>query len=401
VKFLEEFFAKQEKHFHKGGKLERLYPLFEATESFLFSPGKVTEHPSHVRDYIDLKRVMVMVIVALIPAIVMALYNTGYQANLAMQQLGLDTVSNWRGPIIEMLGVGYDPNSVVANMVHGALYFLPVYIVTLAVGGIFETLFAIVRKHEINEGFLVTSMLFPLILPPDIPLWQVAIGITFGVVIGKEVFGGTGMNILNPALTARAFLFFAYPAEISGDKVWVAVDGLSKATPLAEFADPNLGHASVQWIDAFLGFIPGSMGETSTLACLIGAVILIATGVGSWRIMLSMFLGMVAFSSFLNFVGSDTNPMFAMPWYWHLVVGGFAFGTVFMATDPVSASMTEKGKWYYGAMIGVLSVMVRVLNPAFPEGVMLAILFGNVFAPIIDRIVLNANIKRRELRSAN
>ena len=401
MKFLEEFFAKQEKHFHKGGKLERLYPLFEATESFLFSPGKVTEHPSHVRDYIDLKRVMVMVIVALIPAIVMALYNTGYQANLAMQQLGLDTVSNWRGPIIEMLGVGYDPNSVVANMVHGALYFLPVYIVTLAVGGIFETLFAIVRKHEINEGFLVTSMLFPLILPPDIPLWQVAIGITFGVVIGKEVFGGTGMNILNPALTARAFLFFAYPAEISGDKVWVAVDGLSKATPLAEFADPNLGHASVQWLDAFLGFIPGSMGETSTLACLIGAVILIATGVGSWRIMLSMFLGMVAFSSFLNFVGSDTNPMFAMPWYWHLVVGGFAFGTVFMATDPVSASMTEKGKWYYGAMIGVLSVMVRVLNPAFPEGVMLAILFGNVFAPIIDRIVLNANIKRRELRSAN
>lgn len=401
MKFLEEFFAKQEKHFHKGGKLERLYPLFEATESFLFSPGKVTEHPSHVRDYIDLKRVMVMVIVALIPAIVMALYNTGYQANLAMQQLGLDTVSNWRGPIIEMLGVGYDPNSVVANMVHGALYFLPVYIVTLAVGGIFETLFAIVRKHEINEGFLVTSMLFPLILPPDIPLWQVAIGITFGVVIGKEVFGGTGMNILNPALTARAFLFFAYPAEISGDKVWVAVDGLSKATPLAEFADPNLGHASVQWIDAFLGFIPGSMGETSTLACLIGAVILIATGVGSWRIMLSMFLGMVAFSSFLNFVGSDTNPMFAMPWYWHLVVGGFAFGTVFMATDPVSASMTEKGKWYYGAMIGVLSVMVRVLNPAFPEGVMLAILFGNVFAPIIDRIVLNANIKRRELRSAS
>jgi Na+-transporting NADH:ubiquinone oxidoreductase subunit B len=401
VKFLQEFFAKQEKHFHKGGKLERLYPLYEATESFLFSPGKVTEHPSHVRDYIDLKRVMVMVIIALIPAILMALYNTGYQANLAMQQLGLDTVSNWRGPIIKMLGVGHDPNSVLANMVHGALYFLPVYIVTLAVGGTFETLFAIVRKHEINEGFLVTSMLFPLILPPDIPLWQVALGITFGVVIGKEVFGGTGMNILNPALTARAFLFFAYPAEISGDKVWVAVDGLSKATPLAEFADPNLGHASIQWMDAFLGFIPGSMGETSTLACLIGAVILIATGVGSWRIMLSMFLGMVAFSSFLNVVGSDTNPMFAMPWYWHLVVGGFAFGTVFMATDPVSASMTEKGKWAYGALIGVTAVMVRVLNPAFPEGVMLAILFGNVFAPIIDRIVLNANIKRRELRSAS
>ncbi|MCB0263049.1 MAG: NADH:ubiquinone reductase (Na(+)-transporting) subunit B, partial [Calditrichaeota bacterium] len=396
-----DLFAQQEKHFQKGGKLEKFYPLFEATETFMFTSGKVTKNASHVRDYMDLKRVMMMVVIALIPAIVMALYNTGYQANLAMQQMGLTSVDNWRGPVLEALGIGYDPNNILFNMIHGALYFLPVYIVTLAVGGIFETIFAVVRKHEINEGFLVTSMLFPLILPPDIPLWQVAIGITFGVVIGKEVFGGTGMNILNPALTARAFLFFAYPAAISGDKVWVAVDGLSKATPLAEFADPTISHATASWMDAFMGFIPGSMGETSTLACLIGAVMLIVSGVGSWRIMFSMFLGMVGFSTLLNVVGSATNPMFAMPWYWHLVVGGFAFGTVFMATDPVSASMTEKGKWFYGALIGILAVLIRVINPAFPEGVMLAILFGNVFSPIIDRIFLNANIKRRMLRSAS
>ncbi|MCB0285461.1 MAG: NADH:ubiquinone reductase (Na(+)-transporting) subunit B [Calditrichia bacterium] len=401
MKFLKDLFAQQEKHFQKGGKLEKFYPLFEATETFMFTSGKVTKNASHVRDYMDLKRVMMMVVIALIPAIVMALYNTGYQANLAMQQMGLTSVDNWRGPVLEALGIGYDPNNILFNMIHGALYFLPVYIVTLAVGGIFETIFAVVRKHEINEGFLVTSMLFPLILPPDIPLWQVAIGITFGVVIGKEVFGGTGMNILNPALTARAFLFFAYPAAISGDKVWVAVDGLSKATPLAEFADPTISHATASWMDAFMGFIPGSMGETSTLACLIGAVMLIVSGVGSWRIMFSMFLGMVGFSTLLNVVGSATNPMFAMPWYWHLVVGGFAFGTVFMATDPVSASMTEKGKWFYGALIGILAVLIRVINPAFPEGVMLAILFGNVFSPIIDRIFLNANIKRRMLRSAS
>ncbi len=401
MKFLKDLFAQQEKHFQKGGKLEKFYPLFEATETFIFTSGKVTKNASHVRDYMDLKRVMMVVVIALVPAIVMALYNTGYQANLAMQQMGLTSVDNWRGPVLEALGIGYDPNNILFNMIHGALYFLPVYIVTLAVGGIFETIFAVVRKHEINEGFLVTSMLFPLILPPDIPLWQVAIGITFGVVIGKEVFGGTGMNILNPALTARAFLFFAYPAEISGDKVWVAVDGLSKATPLAEFADPTISHATASWMDAFYGFIPGSMGETSTLACILGAIFLIFSGVGSWRIMLSMFLGMVGFTTLLNVVGSSTNPMFAMPWYWHLVVGGFAFGTVFMATDPVSASMTEKGKWFYGALIGILAVLIRVINPAFPEGVMLAILFGNVFAPIIDRIFLNANIKRRMLRSAS
>lgn len=400
MKFLLEFLQKQEKYFEKGGKLEKLYPLFEATESFLYTPGKVTKTASHVRDFMDLKRVMMTVVIALIPAVIMALYNTGYQANLALQKLGLAEAQNWRAPVLKMLGIGYDPASILGNMAHGALYFLPVYIVTLAAGGIWETLFAVIRKHEINEGFLVTSLLFPLIMPPNIPLWQVAVGVSFGVVIGKEVFGGTGMNILNPALTGRAFLFFAYPAQLSGDAVWVAVDGFSRATPLAEFADSAL-HLSVAWKDAFLGFIPGSMGETSTLACLLGAAFLIFSGIGSWRIMISMVAGMVVFSLFLNTVGSATNPMFAVPPQWHLVMGGFAFGTVFMATDPVSAAMTQGGKYVYGFLIGTMAVLVRVLNPAFPEGVMLAILFGNVFAPIIDRVFINANIKRRVLRSAN
>lgn len=268
----------------------------------------------------------------------------------------------------------------------------------MAVGGFWEALFASIRNHEIAEGFLVTSLLFPLILPPDIPYWQVALGISFGVVIGKEVFGGVGMNILNPALTARAFLFFAYPAQISGDKVWVAVDGISSATPLAQFADHSLT-VTAGWWDSFIGLIPGSMGETSTLAALIGAVILIATGIGSWRIMLSILVGMIGMSLIFNTVGSSTNSMFEVTPLWHLVVGGFAFGTVFMATDPVSAAMTSEGKILYGLLIGILVVLVRVVNPAFPEGMMLAILFGNVFAPIIDKIYINKNIKRRLARN--
>jgi Na+-transporting NADH:ubiquinone oxidoreductase subunit B len=339
-----------------------------------------------------------MVIYALVPAVIMALYNTGLQANLALSVLEKASLDGWRGSVISFLGTGFSANSILSNIVIGALYFFPIYIITFAVGIIWEIIFAIVRKHEVNEGFFVTSLLFPLILPPDIPLWQVAIGISFGVVIGKEVFGGTGMNILNPALTARAFLFFAYPAQISGDKVWVAVDGLSRATPLAQFADPMM-KVSVSWWDAFIGLIPGSMGETSTLACIIGAIILIATGVGSWRIITSVLVGMVGMSLFLNLVGSSTNPMFQVSPMWHLVMGGFAFGAVYMATDPVSAAMTEQGKYLYGLLIGILVVLVRVVNPAFPEGMMLAILFMNVFAPIIDRIFINANIKRRLVRN--
>lgn len=394
MKFLRNVLDKSEKQFEKGGKLEKLYPLYEAIDTFLYSTNKRTSNLSHVRDALDLKRMMLWVVIALIPTVLMALYNTGYQANLTISKLTNFEMTNWQQSVIHALGVGFDPNSILGNMLHGALYFFPVYIITLAVGGFWETLFASVRKHEIAEGFLVTSLLFPLILPPDIPYWQVALGISFGVVIGKEVFGGVGMNILNPALTARAFLFFAYPAAISGDKVWVAVDGVSKATPLAQFADHTLT-VSASWWDSFIGLIPGSMGETSTLAVLIGAVILIATGIGSWRIMLSIVIGMVATSLLFNLIGSSTNSMFAVSPIWHLVIGGFAFGAVFMATDPVSAAMTNEGKLLYGVLIGVLVVLVRVVNPAFPEGMMLAILFGNVFAPIIDKIYINKNIKRR------
>ncbi|MBN2365493.1 MAG: NADH:ubiquinone reductase (Na(+)-transporting) subunit B, partial [Calditrichaeota bacterium] len=314
--------------------------------------------------------------------------------------MGESTAEGWRGAVLTTLGLGFNPGNILDSMVHGALYFFPVYIVTIAAGGLWEVIFAIVRKHEIQEGFLVTSLLFPLILPPDIPWWQVAIGISFGVVIGKEVFGGVGMNILNPALTARAFLFFAYPAQISGDRVWVAVDGFSRATPLAELADP-LMELSVSWWDAFVGLIPGSMGETSALACILGAIFLIFTGVGSWRIMLSVLVGMVATALLLNLIGSNSNPMFQVSPVWHFVLGGFAFGTVYMATDPVSAAMTDPGRYIYGLLIGVLVVLIRVVNPAFPEGMMLAILFMNVFAPIIDRIFINANIKRRLARNVS
>ncbi len=264
-----------------------------------------------------------------------------------------------------------------------------------------------VRGHEINEGFLVTGLLFPLTLPPTIPLWQVALGISFGVVIGKEIFGGTGRNFLNPALTARAFLYFAYPAQSTGEGIWTAahVDGFSGATSLGVMATANINEGiqalNVSWLQAFLGTTPGSMGETSELACILGAVILIATGIASWRIMSGMLIGAVGLSSLLYFVvGSQTNPMFLVPPWYHLVIGSFAFGLVFMATDPVSASMTETGKWWFGGLIGVMTILVRVVNPAFPEGVMLAILFGNVFAPLIDYFVVQANIKRRLARNA-
>lgn len=397
MKFLRKFLDKQEKHFEKGGKLESFYYLYEVIDSFLYTSGKVSAGPSHVRDVMDLKRMMMIVVYALIPAVLMALYNTGLQANLVIAKTGIAAAEGWRGGLIAFLGTGYDPTSIISNVIHGLVYFLPVYIVTLAAGGFWEVLFSIVRKHEVNEGFLVTSLLFPLILPPTIPLWQVAIGISFGVVIGKEVFGGVGMNILNPALVSRAFLFFAYPAQISGDAVWVAVDGVSRATPLSELA--GTATTAVTWMNSFIGTIPGSMGETSALACLIGAVVLIATGIGSWRIMLSVVIGMVGTALLFNVIGSYTNPMFAVTPVWHFVLGGFAFGTVFMATDPVSAAQTNPGRYIYGLLIGILVVLIRVVNPAFPEGMMLAILFGNVFAPIIDRIFVSANIKRRLARS--
>ena len=403
MKFLRDLLDQVEPHFEKGGVLEKLYPAYEALDTFIYTPGSVNEGPTHVRDGIDLKRTMITVVVALLPCILMAMWNTGYQANLVLAKMDLSSAGGWRGAVIDALEIGYNPGSTLANFFHGSLYFLPIILVCNIVGGTWEALFSIVRKHEINEGFLVTGMLFPLTLPATIPLWQVAVGISFGVVIGKEVFGGTGKNFLNPALTARAFLYFAYPAQITGDAIWTAVDGFTAATPLGLVAaDGMVALTETMTVtQAFLGTIPGSIGETSTLACLIGAFILIASGVGSWRIMVSMVIGTVGTAALLQAIGSDTNPMFQMSPLWHLVLGGFAFGTVFMATDPVSACMTNTGRWFYGLLIGFMTILIRVINPAFPEGVMLAILFGNVFAPVIDHVVLQANIKRRMLRTAN
>ncbi|MGJ8544160.1 MAG: NADH:ubiquinone reductase (Na(+)-transporting) subunit B [Sulfitobacter sp.] len=397
---LRSFFDSIEPNFVKGGKWERYFPIYEMVESFIYTPKTVTTAAPHARSYIDMKRIMTYVVIATVPCILMALYNTGLQTNLAIAEFG---PSGWRASMIEAMGIGFNPGNALANMLHGLLYFLPIYVVTLVAGGIFEVVFATVRKHEVNEGFLVSSMLYALIVPATTPLWQVALGIIFGVVIGKEVFGGTGKNFLNPALTGRAFLYFAYPAQLSGDSVWVPVDGFTGATALAVSASDGfqaLAAQGITWWDSFLGFIPGSMGETSTLAAAIGLVFLLATRIANYRMVLGCLAGMIGFSLLLNWIGSDSNPMFAMPWYWHLVLGGYAFGLVFMVTEPVSGSHTNAGRYIYGALIGFMVVMIRVINPAFPEGMMLAILFGNVFAPLIDHFVVQANIKRRAKRNA-
>lgn len=397
---LRSFFDRIEPQFEKGGKYEKFFPLYEMVESFLYTPKTVTTVAPHARSYIDMKRIMTYVVLATIPCLVIGLYNVGFQANSA---LATYDASGWRASLIQALGIGFDPTNPFANFFHGLLYFLPIYITTLVVGGIWEVIFATVRGHEVNEGFLVTSMLYALILPPSAPLWQVALGISFGVVIGKEVFGGTGKNFLNPALTGRAFLYFAYPAQMSGDTIWTPVDGFSGATALSISSlqgYQELAANGVSWMEAFLGTIQGSIGETSALACLIGLAFLMATKIANWRLVVGCLAGMIGFSTLLNFIGSDTNPMFAMPWYWHLVVGGYAFGLAFMVTEPVSASHTNLGRYIYGALIGFMVVMIRVINPAFPEGMMLAILFGNVFAPLIDYFVVQANIKRRAKRNA-
>ena len=391
-----------EHHFEKGGKYEKFYALYEALDTGLYKPASVTKTTAHVRDGLDLKRMMITVWLCTFPVMFAGMWNVGFQANTVFAGSPdlLAAQDNWRLALIAMFA-GFDPTSHWDNLVHGAAYFLPIYAVTFIVGGFWEVLFASIRKHEVNEGFFVTSVLFALTLPPSIPLWQVALGISFGVVIGKEVFGGTGKNFLNPALTGRAFLFFAYPAQISGDAVWTAVDGFTGATPLGLAAAGGIefiAAGGITWWDAFLGNIQGSIGETSTLAIFIGGAVLLLMKIASWRIVTGVMLGMVAMSMLLNSVGSTTNPMFAMPWYWHLVVGGFAFGMIFMATDPVSASMTNTGKWIFGALIGVMVVLIRVVNPAFPEGMMLAILFANLCAPLIDHFVVAANIKRRAAR---
>ncbi|WP_370244548.1 NADH:ubiquinone reductase (Na(+)-transporting) subunit B [Salipiger sp.] len=397
---LRNLFDRIEPAFHKGGRFEKYYSIYEMVESLVYTPKTVTTVAPHARSYIDMKRIMTYVVLATIPCILFGLYNTGLQTNLAIAEYG---ASGWRAWIIETLGIGFNPANPLANMLHGLLYFLQIYIVTLVAGGIFEVVFAVVRGHEVNEGFLVSSMLYTLILPASTPLWQVALGIIFGVVIGKEVVGGTGKNFLNPALVGRAFLYFAYPAQMSGDTVWTPVDGFSGATALSVSASDGfaaLPERGITWMDAFIGTIQGCLGETSTIACLIGLAFLLVTKIANWRLVAGCLLGMIAFSTLLNLIGSDSNPMFAMPWYWHLVVGGYAFGLVFMVTEPVSASHTNAGRWIYGALIGFMVVMIRVVNPAFPEGMMLAILFGNVFAPLIDYFVVQANIKRRAKRNA-
>ncbi len=364
-----------EPHFTGDGKFKRWYALYEAAATIFFTPGYVSKRASHIRDAIDLKRIMIFVYFATFPAIFFGSYNVGLQAN------GVDA-------------------GLFSNFFTGFLgSFLPIYLTVFIVGGFWEVLFAMVRGHEVNEGFFVTSILFALILPPDVPLWQAALGISFGVVVAKEVFGGTGRNFVNPALAGRAFLYFAYPAQMSGDKVWV-LDSVTRATPLGIVPNDGMEAMTQQysWFDAFMGFVPGSVGEVSTFAVLLGGIFLMFVGVASWRIVCGVVIGVVATSLLFNFIGSETNHMMNMGAHWHFVLGGMAFGMMFMATDPVTAAVTDKGRWIFGILVGFMTVLIRVINPAFPEGIMLAILFANMFAPLIDYFVVKANVKRREAR---
>ncbi|MEO1529020.1 MAG: NADH:ubiquinone reductase (Na(+)-transporting) subunit B [Planctomycetota bacterium] len=429
MKLLRDALDKVHPLFDKGGPLSMAYPMYEALDTFLYTPGEVTHGKTHVRDNIDLKRMMITVVVALIPVTLFGMWNAGYQANQAVQRVveaGDKYDGDWHYYVHEQLGFVNDPANHVDNFVLGAIHFLPIYIVCMFVGGHIELVFSVLRGHEINEGFLVTGLLFPLTLPASIPLWQVAVGIAFGVVVAKEVFGGTGRNFLNVALTSRAFLYFSYATEISGDKVWTSVDGFSGATALGQMANAPGGDASsavkslesvqyamgsadpvtwtgeITWMQAFLGTIQGCVGETSALLCLVGAAILIGAGIGSWKIMAGVLGGVTATACLLNLVTPEStdNAMMHVPFYWHFVIGGLAFGLVYMATDPVSASMTETGKYIYGGLIGFMTVLIRCVNPAFPEGIMLAVLFGNVFAPLIDWFVVSMNVRRRMARYA-
>jgi Na+-transporting NADH:ubiquinone oxidoreductase subunit B len=396
--------ARVKPDFMTGGSKAKWFPIYDAIENFIFSSTKKTTNPIHVRDAIDIQRIMVTVWLAAFPAMFFGMYNIGNQTLEYLTLIGSTNSNDWHHIIINL--VGYSQDSFISKMWIGAVYFIPIYAVTFAVGILWEILFAVVRKHEINEGLFVSSILFALTCPPDLPLWQAAMGITFGIVIGKEVFGGTGKNFLNPALTGRAFLYFAYPSQLSGDKVWIAglsdngvvPEGFSGATPLGYAAEDGLSGLTdnFSWFDAFFGHIPGSVGETSIIAIGIAAVILLVTKVASYRIILGTIFGMVLMSSILNLIGSDTNPMFQVPWYWHFVIGSFAFGLVFMATEPVSGSGTDAGRWIYGGLIGVTVILIRVVNPAFPEGMMLAILFANLFSPVIDHVVVSRNIAKRK-----
>ena len=397
---LKAYLEKIEPNFEPGGKYEKWYALYEAAATIFYTPGTVNKANTHVRDSIDLKRIMIMVWFATFPAMFFGMYNIGLQAQDAIAGGAAMLPDTWQAGLFTALGGDLVNAGTLGLFFYGACFWLPIYAVTFIVGGFWEVLFASVRKHEVNEGFFVTSVLFALTLPATIPLWQVALGITFGVVIAKEVFGGTGRNFLNPALSGRAFLYFAYPAQISGDQVWVAADGFSGATTLSQAAAGNITDWSMNadWWNAFYGTIAGSAGEVSTLAIMIGGLFIMYMRIASWRIVAGVVIGVTVFASLLNMIGSDTNYMFAMPAHWHFVIGGLAFGMFFMATDPVSASFTNQGKWAYGIFIGFMTVLVRVLNPAFPEGVMLAILFANLWAPLFDYFVAQSNIKRRVAR---
>ncbi|MFY0650476.1 MAG: NADH:ubiquinone reductase (Na(+)-transporting) subunit B [Cyclobacteriaceae bacterium] len=397
MKFVRDALDKVKPHFEKGGKWEKFYYIYEAHETLLFAPNTTTKPKGvQVRDAIDMKRMMMTVIIAMVPCLLFGIWNAGHQ---------------------HFLATGQSPD-LVGELLVGAILVVPIIVVSYSVGLGIEFTFATIRRHDVNEGFLVTGMLIPLVVPATIPLWQVALATAFAVIIGKEVFGGTGMNILNVALTARAFLYFAYPSQISGD-VWShigengAVDGFSGATPLALGAESlatgdnlvaSMNSFGAGWAEGmysfqnmFIGIMPGSIGETSTLMCLIGAAILILTGVGSWKVILSVFAGAFVMGSFVSALGG--NPYMELPAHYHLVIGGLAFGAVFMASDPVTAAQTESGKWVYGFLIGVLTIIIRVFNPAYPEGIMLAILLMNVFAPLIDYFVVEANKKRRLKRA--
>lgn len=373
-------------------KLRALKPLYEAFDTFLYTPGTTTSGQTHVRDFIDLKRIMTVVVIAVCPALLFGIYNVGHQAHLAIQN-GATPLDAWQTNLFLWLG-GQTEVDFLNDVLHGLCWFLPIFIVGFATGGVIEVAFACIRKHEVNEGFLVTGFLFPLILPATIPLWQVVLGVAFGVIFGKELFGGTGMNFMNPALCGRAFLFFAYPSYMTGN-VWTVAqfpaDGISGATWLHHAAS---GANEVPVLKAFLGDIPGAIGETSTLCCLIGAVILIATQIASWRTMLGIVLGaaITAFS-FKNF-GSGEGAA-ALSFTEHAVLGGFAFGAVFMATDPVSSPISAVGQLIYGICIGVMTLVIRVFNPAYPEGMMLAILLMNAFAPLIDHIIVALHTAKR------
>ena len=400
---LRRFLDDIEPLFERGGRFQQFGALYEAVDTLFYSPSSVTPGSPHVRDAIDLKRVMILVVFAATPCALIGMWNVGFQANSALAAMGYASVDGWRGSMMALLGAGYDPASVYDNFIHGFLYFLPIYAITMAAGGFWEVLFASVRNHEVNEGFFVTSFLYALILPATTPLWQVALGISFGVVIGKEVFGGTGKNFMNPALVGRAFLYFAYPVQLSGDAVWVPVDGYTGATALAVGATEGLNgiiSSGLSFSQAFIGQMQGSIGETSLAACLFGAVILIYSKIASWRIILATFAGLIIPS--LLFSSPDAaNPMMTIPWHWHLAIGGFAFGAVFMATDPVTAPDTFAGHIIFGLLVGFLTWVIRVINPAFPEGIMLAILLGNIFAPTIDYFIMRANAKRRAKRSVS